>query len=229
MAKIEKLYGVGFSAENIAEGDRISVGGSVFGDGNEHGVVADYKKLGMVFARADEIYAKVDFAQIAANLEKMEAPIPVETFARSLAIQRAIPQVFPVYGGQRGDDAESLRSRFLTDGEKTLSQSMTAGHGACVEFSMVGHRYLAQNGIANKYMNGQVLLNLEHEFGEPHAFLMLPAKKGAFVYDVMDPATAPKGPIPSFSPIDEKQLAVWASLSTRQQALMVTKDYIRHE
>lgn len=211
-----------YSIDDVADGQKLLVGGNVVFSGNEIFLTADIKNIESVFTSADTIFDQLSLDKMNPWLTATSASIDPKLFGRIYAIQTVIDQGEYI---SKDTDASQRRHKLYFDGDTpTLSSILEDKCAECVEISLVTQIYLKRHGIDCAHMSGVVHWHLAGVYGEcndPHSFNIIQLKDRTLLYDPANPLQHEDGQlIPRIHDIPAALFNAWDSRATEGPALM---------
>lgn len=180
---IEHLFGQSFELQMINTGDKIPVGGPLFGGWSSF-LEFDFDGSELIFNEMRS-WMTDEFIKLSqALMEEDKVQLGSKTFAAVCVISHVLGK-YPV------DNWSSVSRRNAysksEDGAVRISVAFDNNFSACSERSAAAQFFLQQQGVNSTYFNGEVLWNKEHEFADPHAFIVLREQDTQYVFDPMNP------------------------------------------
>jgi len=115
---------------------------------------------------------------------------PPVVYAHLLSFTRKMAECYPVNRellGKRDDQYKEGASEFV------LSQVVTDGFAACVEYATLAQGYLQEVNIPSTWFSGDFLQSRDREFSQKHTFIVLGIGGNTIVYDPARPIISTNG------------------------------------
>ncbi len=174
--RIRQLYR-GLWAEEIKEGDKIPVGGSIFSDKLDIVMEVDTELLTdktdkFIRERLDELYSSDNGQLIKKWIEENNLQIDPMLFHHLLYTQKKMGAILEV-----GDESVAVARKDLYLSERYAKLSEFVGQSECAEQAVIGKFLLDKIGIKATFMEG---VHVDSKKSDPfdHAFLILDDSQG---------------------------------------------------
>lgn len=189
----ERLFGMNYELKRINPGDVIPIGRSISDELT--GVTADLEYFNPLVQQMHEQAGKYNPAELKKYLESTNIAIDENLFTKLYAFTQILEKKYPIT-----PEAESLHSSVYTKekwGKVKLSEVFDSGKAACSEIAILAQYHLQQEGIPSSFFNGEVLWNKNHEFADPHSFILIRNGDKQYIFDPANPIRTTQGKFPS--------------------------------
>ncbi|MDQ7009296.1 MAG: hypothetical protein Q9M94_03325 [Candidatus Gracilibacteria bacterium] len=187
--KLTKYYGNTIKIDEIKDGDYIPVGGSILNDGYSIFEIADFKSP-IITDFMDKINHSLLKNQDNREFIKKDLKTKTNFNGDLFYTLFVMGLVFGKYFNKnknKNNSSLEIRSNILKGDNNCLSEVLKNNEGMCVEISLLAQKFFQDNNIKSSLFNGELLRNIDHEFGEQHTFLIISTEEGDFIFDPSNP------------------------------------------
>ncbi|MGB9151758.1 MAG: hypothetical protein WCD70_01580 [Alphaproteobacteria bacterium] len=195
--QITPLIGCNYSAKDLKDGDVLTIGGRILAR-SQNGPKAltlkvDSREFEPFFAACDEFYEKHKENLAKSDdwfREKGAAPAIA---SRLFAYNRVFEQFFP--GNPAPDEARRMDHYRSNGRTSNLSDALKTNVAQCAECAALAQLYAQRCGFDSSFINGEVLWQKTHEFGEEHSYVAIrqPSSDSVLIFDPANPHTMDNG------------------------------------
>jgi hypothetical protein len=188
--EIKQHFGKSLEIKNIKNGDLIPVGGSsIFSNELDMEIVADFSSFEDFFKEAHELVAERDLVDLRKKLDSKDMDIDEKLFSKIYAFSQKLGEKYLYNSEFNGSENEMNRKKIYKEkGKETkLSDIFNTNSEQCAEIAILAQGFLQSEGINSSYFSGEVLWKRDHEFGEPHSFIIIRENDKQYVYDPSNP------------------------------------------
>lgn len=188
--EIKQHFGKSLEIQNIRNGDLIPVGGSsMFSNKLDMEVVADFNNFENFFKEAHKLVVERDLLDLRQKLDSKDMDIDEKLFSVIYAFSQQLGEKYlnnPEFNGSENEI--NRKKNYKEKGKETkLSDIFNDNNEECAEIAVLAQGFLQREGINSSYFGGEVLWGKEHEFGEPHSFVIIRENGKQYVYDPSNP------------------------------------------
>ncbi len=191
----ERLFGMNYELSRINPGDVIPIGQNILSDQLVGSIEADLEHFNPLIQEMHDQAGKENLAEWEKWLKANNVTVDESLFAKLYAFTRILEQKYPIT-----PDAESFRDSIYAKakgGKVKLSEVFANGKAACAEIAILAQYYLQREGISSSFFNGEVLWEKDHEFADPHSFILIRNGHKQYIFDPANPLKTNHGKFPS--------------------------------
>lgn len=188
--EIKQHFGKSLEIQNIKNLDLIPVGGSsMFSNKLDMEVVADFDNFEDFLKEAHKLVTDCDLVNLRQKLDSKDMDIDEKLFSVIYAFSQKLGEKYFNNPEFYNSDKELTRKKIYKEKNKKtkLSNIFNANSEECVEIAILAQGFLQSEGISSSYFEGEVLWKKEHEFAEPHSFIVVREKGKQYIYDPSNP------------------------------------------
>lgn len=194
--KVEKLFGKSCEIPKIGNNDAIPIGGNIFNNELTTSVVADFDRFEGLFGEMQKRAAGYNIEGLRRWLQTSGIDVNEKLFASLFAFTQAMEAQYPRKPSEQATPREEAYAR-ASNGKVKLSEVFENSNAACAEIAAIAQYYLQRQGVQSSFFNGEVLWEKDHEFAEPHSFILIRDGKRRYIFDPANPTDTTQGKFPS--------------------------------
>lgn len=184
----------GVWAEQLKDGDRLPVGGSLFSDELTSVLELDFATFEPELSNIDPERLRALFEERRASVEewlekvKPKHKIDPYLFFLCLNLQNKVEALLEVVG----KDVDGFQRQLLYGKEKAPTLSRLRGKAMCAERAALGQYLLKKAGVDSAYVGGAEMADAadREEYPSPHSFIVIPDPTDAsvtYIFDIARP------------------------------------------
>jgi hypothetical protein len=191
------LIGCSCSAKDLKDGDMLTIGGHIFARGQNDPAAITLKvdscEFESFFAACDAFYEKHKENLAKSDDWFREKGVDPSIASRLFTYNRVFEQFFP--GNPVPDDAKRMNHYRSNGKTSSLSDALKVKVAQCAECAALAQLYVQHCGFDSSFMNGEVLWNKTHEFGEEHSYVAIRQNSldSVLIFDPANPHTMDNG------------------------------------
>jgi len=188
--EIKQHFGKSFEIQNIKNGDLVPVGGnSIFSNKFDMEVVADFDNFKDFFEEAYKLVVESDLVDLKQKLDSKDMDINEKLFSVMYAFSQKIGEKYFYNPEFYSSNRETTRKNLYKERDKTTKLSDIFGLNSeeCAEIAILAQGFLQSEGVSSSYFAGEVLWGEDHDYGEPHSFIIIRENDKQYIYDPANP------------------------------------------